>query len=124
MPGKPGRRVSPEGLTPSETYYTANSTCSASLRPDWLAADRRSSNISWASDNGWGTGIALESLKLNKISQAARPWLLFVPGPVLALHVRFVFGGWYAVLPGVPGPAPASTWPECSSSVGVQGCGV
>ena len=49
------------------------------------------------------------------MSQAARPWLLFVPGPVFWLHVRFVFGGWCAVLPGVPGAAPASTRPACVS---------
>ncbi len=52
---------------------------------------------------------------LASMRQAARPWLLFVPGPVFKLHVRFGSGERCAVLPGVPGSAPASSWPECSS---------
>jgi hypothetical protein len=49
------------------------------------------------------------------MSQARRAWLLFVLGPVFELHVRFGFGGWRAMLPGVPGAAPASTRPVCVS---------
>lgn len=49
------------------------------------------------------------------MSQAARRRLLSVLGSVFELHVRFGSGGWRGVLPGVPGEAPASTWPECVS---------
>ena len=38
-----------------------------------------------------------------------------MPGQVFKLHVRFGSGERCAVLPGVLGSAPASTWPECSS---------
>ena len=59
------------------------------------------------------------------MSQAAGRRLLFVLGPVFKLHVCFGSGGRCAVLPGVPGSAPASTWPECSSFrvVGTVGAG-
>ena len=52
---------------------------------------------------------------LTSMSQAFRAWLLFVLVPVFDLHVRLASGGWCAVLPGVPGAAPASTRPGCVS---------
>ena len=57
---------------------------------------------------------------LTSMSQARRAWLLFVLVPVFDLHVRLASGGRRAVLPGVPGSAPAPTAPGCSS-FGVDG---
>jgi len=61
-------------------------------------------------------GARSPSSRSASMSQAARRSLLFVLGPVFELHVRFNSGGWHRVLPGVPGAAPASTWPGCVSS--------
>jgi hypothetical protein len=59
------------------------------------------------------------------MSQAGCLRLRFVLGPVFELHVRFSSGGWRGVPSGVPGVAPASTWPDCVSFrvVGVIGAG-
>ena len=63
----------------------------------------------------FSSGCGAMPWALTSMSQARRAWLLFALGPVFDFHVRFGFGGWRAVLPGVPGAAPASTRPVCVS---------
>lgn len=59
------------------------------------------------------------------MSRLAGLLLRFVAERVFEIHVRFGSGRWRRVLPGEPGAAPASTWPECVSFhvVGAAGAG-